>query len=313
MLDTTFNTTGPGAPGVLLLDAIPGDRSAAHTLAIDTGYNPAKIVIVGGNNTYFGGNATKGWVTRLNHDGTQDAITFGSSPVVDTTVGNAYFGVAVVNHDIFVTGANGPGDGGVSTTQSAIVRKVIGSGTSSGSFDSTFGGGNPVLVPLGTGTGGVGEGVVRIGATGSVAVGGFGNGATGQSAITSITSSGIVDPMFGTSGTTTLSFGGQPVYFSNGYQFGMLTTDCEKRMLVSATLIADAGANLDEALVARLLTSGGLDTSFGQGGFAPVGSSFNSSASSLAVEDPVSGGIVTVLRRRGGGLDGQVGLLRFYR
>ena len=322
VLDTGFNSGGT-TPGLLVVDAIPGDRSAAYALSLDTGYSPAKIVMGGFNNTYFGGNPSKGWVTRLNHDGSLDTIGFAAAPIVDTAA--AYFGLGVVNHDIYVTGQLGP-TGGVYTSQYGAVRKILGSGSGKGTFDTTFGGGNPVQVPFGPGTYATGEAVVAI--PGGVAVGGWaddnptndaGDPHSYQTVLTGIGPDGGVVSSFGTQGSTALSYDGGPAYFSTGYQFSMMNLDCAQNAVIGASITVNssldsggAGESLVETAIARMRPTGALDTTFGASGYALVGANFNSSAVTAAVEDPLTGGLVIVLRKRGGN-DGQLGLVRFLR
>lgn len=300
-LDPSFGTAG-----TLVFPAITSDRSVAYAVALDTSVSPAKIVVAGANQTYFTTPPSKGWVMRFNHNGLPDLGFNGGNPVVDTGATNGYFGVAVVGGAIFVTGASGASF----SQQTAIVRKL----TNAGVFDPSFNGGNAVLVPIGASNAGQGDGVVALGTGVAVAGPAIADPIStgGPLAIAAITATGTVSSAFGTAGTTAISYAGQPLLFSNQFQFGVLASDCEGRLLVSTAVVADASANYDETAVVRVLTTGALDPAFGTGGIG-VAAGFNSAAAGAPIEDPKTGGVLLVLRRRGGGLDAQLGLVRLNR
>jgi uncharacterized delta-60 repeat protein len=304
-LQTTF-----GSGGTLTYNAVANDRSAIFAVALDKSVSPAKIVVAGSNQYFYGSTAlNKGWVMRFSDGGTADITFNGGSPVIDTSV-NGYFGVAVVDSAIFVTGSTGANQ----NQQTAVVRKL----TSTGVWDPSFNGGSPAQVPLGASNAGQGESVAPLGT--GVAVAGPSNLDSyngGPVAVAGITSTGTVSSSFGTSGTTDLSYDGGPLVFSTTYQLGMMSPDCEGRLLFATAFVANpaldsgGGENLTEMAVARVLTTGALDTAFGTQGVG-LAMGFNSSPGSLAVEDPKTGGVVVVLRRRAG-MDGQVGLVRLNR
>jgi uncharacterized delta-60 repeat protein len=301
---------GFGTGGRVLFHGIPGGGSVAYALALDTSVSPAKIVVAGANFYLFGPNPpATSWVMRFNHNGTPDIGFNGGNPVVDTAVVNGYFGVTVVNGAIYVAG----GAGTTYTMQKAAVRRL----KNDGSFDSAFGGGNPVLVPLGPNDDGQGDGVVPL-PSGGVAVAGSSIAHPdlgGTLTVGGITSTGASMSTFGDAGATGLTLNGQGLIYSYAYQFGAMSADCEGRLLLSTTAILDASPGppetYNEAAIARVLPNGALDTTFGTGGFG-LANGFNSSSASAPVEDPKTGGILVILRRRGG-QDAQVGLIRLAR
>ena len=288
-----------GASGTLSFDAFSGDRTVADAVALDTSVSPAKIVVAGSNIYYFAATPSKAWVMRFGHDGSPDLTFNGGQPVVDTT-SFGFYGVTVVNGSIFVTGGAGN-----PSQPTAIVRKL----TPAGAWDSSFGGGNAVPVPLGANNSGMGEGVVALGTGVAIAGPKTAGVAYGDpAAVAAISATGAVSSGFGTGGSVDTAYAGQPLLFETLYQFGAISSDCEGRLLVSTALHSDAGASYEVA-VTRLLTTGAMDTTFGASGIA-LASGFNAHAATNPVEDPKTGGVLVLIRDP---TTANLGLIRFNR
>jgi uncharacterized delta-60 repeat protein len=203
-----------------------------------------KIVVAGDSYDWNGSTAVAldFAIVRLTSSGALDS-SFGTDGIVELDLGgdDVAYGVAIQpDGKIVAVGADGSG-----TWQ--IVRL-----TDAGGLDPDFDGDGKVSVDFGT-SGAAGS--VAVDDDGKLVVGGrIGSGTGADLAVVRLTTTGTLDTSFSGDGKTTIDFGTQE---GNGGHVGIQS---DGRILVAGRTGVLPGAG--DLAIARLTTSGDLDTSF---------------------------------------------------
>jgi uncharacterized delta-60 repeat protein len=182
---------------------------------------------------------THAMIQRFNADGTPDA-TFGTAGIVESAAGanEAFYSLAIQNDDkIVVSGRSGS-------------DFVIARFNADGAPDTTFGTAGRTLTNFG-GAGGATAFALALGPGGTIVLGG---GANGAFAFARYTSTGALDPTFGTGGTKTFDIG------TTNDAIGALAVQSDGKIIV-----AGAGGDGTQVLVTRLNPDSSPDLTFGGG------------------------------------------------
>ena len=139
-----------------------------------------------------------------------------------------------------------------------------------GTPDTTFGQGGKATFPIAQGGGAAADDAtgVAIEATGKIVVVGTSPTSTGTAmTVLQLTSTGALDPSFGSAGVKTISFSGES-------SAGGVALQSDGEILVSGFVEVSVGTSQTqlEFGVARLAANGALDTSFGDGGLQTISS-----------------------------------------
>ena len=195
-------------------------------------------------------------VVRLGPDGALDT-GFGSGGKALIPLQGDFFGSSSMTIDaagkIVVVGAiNG----------SFAVARLNANGTP----DTSFVGSGLLTITVGSGR--ANAKAVGIDAQGNLLIGGVTGSSSAPLAVVRLQPSGAMDATFGSNGIARLTFGGS--WYQNSLQ--TLQVDAVCRVVIAGGAYPVAGNNADFA-VARLLSNGALDTTFGTGGVItrPVG------------------------------------------
>lgn len=261
------------------------DTSSTLTTINGIAASADKIVVVGSNvvNVCDGNRyepvGTKGFVMLLNKDGSTTGTFNGGSVLLDATVGG-FFGVAFDANGNIVTVGQNVADAGVNRV--ASVRRFSPAGAASGTVDITATGGF-----IGRSIGVLPDGKIVVAGSTQLVDPTFG----GALIVVRLTSALAIDNTFN---------GGKPLVTSLGFdaytQFGSLAILCDGTVLAAGTWTGDvASADPQDLGLAKILGTGVLDNSFGEGGIArsvingaeiPVG----------ATQDPTTGKVVVIGR-----------------
>jgi uncharacterized delta-60 repeat protein len=217
-------------------------------------------------------------VVRYNANGTLDT-TFGGGKkptgiVVTqlTTTGNEGASSVVIQPDgkIVVAGTatrSGTGD------DIAVVRY-----NPDGTLDSTFGSGGVVFTSS-SGTGADAGNAVTLQSDGKIVVAGGGGGIGLGMEVARYLSNGQPDGSFGTSGLVT---GLLPAADTEAVGRGVLVQSGGTIVVAGDTYVTGSYSTTDQTVLARLTSSGNLDTSFGNGGYAVTSTPTQGDAIALA-------------------------------
>jgi uncharacterized delta-60 repeat protein len=260
-LDTTFGTGG------VVFTAFNGSgQNDATGVALQAN---GDIVVVG--YSFQGGIGQEFAVARYTSSGALDT-TFGTGGEVLTQFGSSTGGFATsvaiqANGAIVVAGSSG--------ADFAVARY-----TSSGALDTTFGTGGEVLTPFGSSITSSATGV-GIQSDGAIVVAGYsflGFGSGYEFALARYTSAGALDTTFNSTGEVLTRFNGA----TYNQAFGM-AIQSDGAIVVAGYSSQGSGF---EVAVARYITDGTLDTTFGTGGevLTQFGSSASDVANSLAIQ-----------------------------
>lgn len=162
-----------------------------------------------------------------------------------------------------------------------VVSKV----RSDGTLDPAFGTGGHLTVSTGTAIESA-RGVYLDAMGGYVVLGTLAGTADPDLGIARITPTGLLDPLFGTFGTSTHDTG-QWDYFEDVAQDAM-----GRYVVVGRRSVTGAGPH--DAVLARLNTDGTLDTTFGTGGWVFYDSGGDDSGNSVTI-DPATGDVIAVV------------------
>lgn len=241
-LDTTFNSTG-----IVTSTLSTGVSDSAHAIAID---NNNKILVAGSVDRDFG-------LVRYTSAGALDnGFGSGGLAVADFTGANDEgWDLAIqVDNKILVAGFADTG----SSDDFGLVRF-----TPSGNLDTTFGGGDGIL-STDFGSQSVDQALgMDLQADGKIVLAGLrtpaGGGASTDFALARYTDTGSLDLTFDTDGRVTTDFGG---FDEEAHDVHVQPTG----RIVAAGFTFSGGATVQDFALARYLSSGALDTSFGAGG-----------------------------------------------
>ncbi len=195
-LDTTFGTGGS-----TLTPLGDGANTVANAMALQS---DGKVVVTGSAHVTVGGAATQLAVARYTTDGALD-LSFGTGGSILTSLGdgtNTLANAMALQSDgkIVVTGSAHVTVGGAAT-QLAVARY-----TTDGALDPTFGTGGSTLTSLGNGTT-TQANAVTLQPDGKIVVTGSATTPATQLALARYTTTGILDPSFGTNGSILTSLG----------------------------------------------------------------------------------------------------------
>jgi uncharacterized delta-60 repeat protein len=247
-LDTSFSGDGKLTTNVF------GGQDYAYAVAVQT---DGKILAAGAANVNAASFFNRFTLVRYNSNGSIDT-SFGSAGIVSTDFfGNNSEATAIAlqtDGKIVVAGVASDGV----ANQFALVRYLT-----NGSLDTSFGVGGKVT----TSFFGFDDSAsaVRVQADGKIVVAGqaYPGGANTQFALARYTSSGSLDPTFGTGGKVTTDFFGG----NDAADALILQTDGK---IVAAGMAYPLGTGIDHYAAARYNTDGSLDTSFGNAGKTSV-------------------------------------------
>lgn len=231
-LDTTF---GMSSSGLRTTDINAGSLDTAYGLALQT---DGKIVLAGVSDTDIA-------LARYTSSGVPDT-TFDTDGIVTTSVG----GVADVANDVALQ-TDGKivvaGSSSIGATDHFLVARY----NTNGSLDTSFGAGGPIsgVVTTTIGVSGANANTLAIQPDGKIVAVGSANG---KFAVARYTTSGVLDPTFGSGGVVITTVGA----FDQAY--GVVIDPDGKIIVVGAS---DQGSSDDFAIV-RYTSTGSLDFSF---------------------------------------------------
>ena len=242
-LDATFGTGG------LVRTDITAVGDAAYGVAVQPDGRIVAVGTAGGPNSKFA-------VVRYRKDGSLDT-TFGTGGVVQTDFGpyrDEAYGVAIqADGDIVVAGVQGAGRPG---SNFALARYLPG-----GTLDPSFGTGGTVVTSVTTKQDEA-DGVGILSNGDIVAAGGAGlNAADPNFAIVRYDPTGHLDPTFGTGGIVQTDFSGA----SFDWAVGGLVVQPDDEVVAGGYTISVSSRGNPKFALARYLTDGSLDPSFGGG------------------------------------------------
>jgi len=244
-LDVTF-----GGDGKVTTDF--GGNDEAHAVAVQT---DGKIVVAG---TTTSGGTTQIAVARYKADGSLDT-TFNADGKVYVLIGTVDDATAIAIDDegkIVLGGTTYNG----SNKDFMIVRLE-----SDGDLDTTFSADGKLGIAIGTGDD-VGRGVALQSDGKIIVAGSAKSGTENDFGITRVTTAGVLDTTFGTSGKATVNFLASPSNSEdNAYGVQVLSGG---NIVVGGT--SNNGTN-DLLALARLTSAGAMDSTFGSNGIATLG------------------------------------------
>ena len=224
--------------------------------AIQSALGPTQIKMQGSQIVAFDGANPGATVDRFNSDGSLDT-TFGTNGSTFVTSSNSgqYWDKIVVQPNGYILVLSGP---------------VLARLTPNGQFDTSFGTSGTVQLTM------LSAGALAIQSDGKILLGGSG-GRSSYWAVTRLTSSGSLDQSFGSGGTAIFNTG--PQSSSSGaiadvaVQKVNTSSGVEERIVGAG--YAGSSHSGEQLTIARLLTNGAIDSSFGTS--APGVTRFNAS------------------------------------
>jgi uncharacterized delta-60 repeat protein len=267
-LDSTFGTGGRVTTG---FDNNGADAAYAIHIQAD-----GKITVAG---VSWGGTSYDFAVARYTSTGELDA-TFGTGGTVVTDIGVDSFDsvhamTLQTDGKIIVVGSSGA----AGSEDFVAVRY-----TTSGELDTTFGIGGMVITDIGTNSLDAGY-AVAIQTDGKILIAGvFDSGTSNDFAVLRYSDSGELDTTFGAEGKVITDIG------TNSNDYGeAVVIQADGKIIVTGTI--DTGGPSDIAVV-RYLTTGDLDTTFGDGGKVITDIGVNSFDPVYAIALQIDGKIV---------------------
>jgi len=206
----------------------------------------------GGSDTYYG--------SSDGGDGGFLDPTFGSGGQVQTTLsaGNSQIGAAAVQPDGRIVVA------GSIVTSTGQSRVIVGRYWSSGALDTTFGTGGTSIVDFGASTDNSGATSLDLQADGKIVVAGVAHDPTTAAFVLAVgrfNGNGSLDGSFGTGGVVRVTFPSSVMSVGASVRVDRTSG----KIYAIGSLLGDADGR-GKIAVARLTSSGALDTTFGSGG-----------------------------------------------
>jgi uncharacterized delta-60 repeat protein len=250
-LDASFGTGGVVTTDIgTILSVNPGADDQANAVALQS---DGKIIAAGFSSIY----GSSFSLARYNHDGTLDG-SFGTGGVVITNLGltlsmaetvDTAYGVAVQPDNKIVVA-------GKSSNRFGLVRY-----TADGTLDSSFGTNGVVVTAVGAFSGIFG---VALQPDGNIVVAGLTAGASTDFAVARYTTTGSLDPSFGSGGIVITNVGDTAHILTTSDQANAITIQADGKIVIGGySYIFFPNYRFS---LARYNTDGSLDSSFGTNG-----------------------------------------------